>query len=323
MLLGLPYGINDSHYQSTFDAVTKSMSQVPVFVLRCAILSGKLIDRNLTPGKPSLAKAIDLDEELESLASTLPDEWWSIPAGLPQQTTGLNSLREKLLQQLYFFWVKLYLHLPFLDKSSVNCSHSISRAACMAAARQVLRRYRLLRAKIDTGFSLFECKTTDFACFTASVVLLIGNFHSKDVAKSLELNDDMELVASVDRILEIEELEKECKVASQCRKTLELLLDNQEDDAMGYETADGFREFAIPYFGIVIRKWIEQAPPQPAIHHYHQTTTHPGHELSDLATPSVGMAHGLWHTNAISLEYVNPYFDHGNVEWDNPSFYQD
>lgn len=324
MLLGLPYGINDNHYKIIFDVVTRSMSQVPVFVLRCAILSGKIIDRNLTPGKPSLAKAMELDEELDSLASILPEGWWSISSGLPQETAELDSFREKLLQQFYFFWIKLYLHLPFLVKSSVNSSHFISRAACMDAARQVLRRYRLLRAKTDTGFSLFECKTSDFACFTASVIILIGNFHCKDMPRSLELNHDVELVASVDRILQREEIEKNCKIASQCRKTLELLLGNHDGRAGRSETADGLRGFVIPYFGIVIRKRIEQkSPPQPTIHNPNTTTDHPPcYEPNEMLTPS-GMAHFSWDTDAFSLEYVHPYLCNGSMELDDPSFPQD
>lgn len=248
MLLGLPYGLNDNHYQS---AITVSgMSQGFYFALNCAVISGKIIDRNLTPGKPSYAKAIELDEELESIASPLPKDWWMIPNDPEQSLKPFESdnLREQLLQQLYFFWVKLYLHLPFLVDSSMGSPHYFSRMACIESAKQILRRYRLLRHRNKSGYCLFECQTTDFACFTAAVVLLVGTFHCTAAVLSPNVEEDLELVAATDKILLDEELKSDCKVAAQCRKVLQML------SLKGPEPSDEYREVVIPYFGAVIRQ---------------------------------------------------------------------
>ncbi|EHK20511.1 uncharacterized protein TRIVIDRAFT_114486, partial [Trichoderma virens Gv29-8] len=249
MLLGLPYVLNDNHYQSVLTAA--GMGQGFYFVLRCAIICGRIIDRNMTAGKPSFAKAMELDEELSSIASTQPEDWWSVPESMDHfqlQGLELSDFRELLLQQFYFFWVKLYLHLPFLVESTASSPHYFSRMACIESAKQILRRYRLLRCKNKSGSCLFECKTTDFACFTAAVVLLISTFHCSAVGRSSSVDEDLELVATTDRLLLGEEVQNECKVAAQCRKVLQTLSLNDPI------TADESREVIIPFFGAVIRK---------------------------------------------------------------------
>ncbi|KAM0511449.1 hypothetical protein ACHAPE_009888 [Trichoderma viride] len=248
MLLGLPYGLNDNHYQSAITA--SGMSQGFYFVLNCAVISGKIIDRNMAPSKPSYAKAIELDEELEYIASSLPKDWWMVPSDIEQSLLPFESdnLREQLLQQLYFFWVKLYLHLPFLVDSSISSPHYFSRMACIEAAKEILKRYRVLRHRNKSGHCLFECQTTDFACFTAAVVLLVGTFHCSAAFLSPSVEEGLELVAATDKILLDEELKSDCKVAAQCRKVLRML------STEGPDSSDEYREVVIPYFGVVIRK---------------------------------------------------------------------
>lgn len=313
MLLGLPYGLNDNHYQSAITA--PGMSQGFYFVLNCAVISGKIIDRNLTPSKPSYAKAIELDEELESIASSLSKDWWMIPNDLGQSLQPLESdnLREQLLQQLYFFWVKLYLHLPFLVDSSVGSPHYFSRMACIESAKQILRRYRVLRYRNKSGNCLFECQTTDFACFTAAVVLLVGTFHCSAEGLSPNVEEDLELVAATDKILLDEEVKSDCKVAAQCRKVLEML------SLKGPEPSDEYREVVIPYFGAVIRKRSRHTqsinsrnllqsvgynvdensvpPPRPAPPPLPYYSADPGANVPVVENP--------WSLNGFSLQYIS------------------
>ncbi|KAK5988333.1 Transcription factor sdnS-like protein [Cladobotryum mycophilum] len=252
LLLGLPYGLNDRHYGILNGAYNPTLSPVSQFVFRCAVISGRIIDRNLDAGSPSFAKAMEIDEELESIASALPEDWWEIPATLPQRSFDeLDGLRETLLQQFYYFWVQLYLHLPFLIKNSANSPRFASRVRCMEAARQVLKRYVLLRTKTTGGPCLFECKTTDFACFTAAVILLLGIHHGASAPGPTQGDGDLGLIAATDGILQREEVEKKCKIASQCRKTLRMISFKQDD---GLDLDDA--EIVIPYFGAVVRRRI-------------------------------------------------------------------
>ncbi|KAM0257105.1 hypothetical protein ACHAQJ_004569 [Trichoderma viride] len=298
--------------------MASGMSQGFYFVLNCAVISGKIIDRNLTPGKPSFAKAIELDEELESAASSLPKAWWTIPNDLeqPRQSFELDNLREQLLQQFYFFWVKLYLHLPFLVESSTGSPQYFSRMACIESARQILTRYRALRSRNKSGYCLFECQTTDFSCFTAAVILLVGTFHCSAAFHSPNVDEDLELVAATDKILLEEELEKDCKVAAQCRKVLQML------SLKGPETADECREVMIPYFGAVIRKCSRPAQPnnpldlpQPVGYNLNETVLLPPPPYYP-ADPAVNnpVVENPWSLNGFSLQYISHRgFDRGNL----------
>ncbi|KAL4880756.1 hypothetical protein BJY04DRAFT_218913 [Aspergillus karnatakaensis] len=289
LLLGLPYGLHDIHCAPIIEVAKQTLSLAAQFVLQCAVISGRIIDRNLNPAKLSFAKAIEMDEELEALASPLPDSWWALPAYLPEHAaeTEMDTLRERLLQQFYFYWVRVYLHLPFLTKSDTTSPNATSRTICIEAARQVLRRYRLLRGRNSTAKCLFKCKTTDFACFTVAIVLLIGLFHSDAAVSNPRVNeDDLALIAAVDSILHTEECEKNCALAAQCRKTLRVLS----------ETAGETREVVIPYFGVVVRR----PPHRPSIPRPSQPTDF---ELDQ--GPDIPGVDGLWTMDAYSLEYFN------------------
>ncbi|ETS03619.1 hypothetical protein M419DRAFT_74630 [Trichoderma reesei RUT C-30] len=321
MLLGLPYVLNDNHYQSVINA--PGMAPGFYFVLRCAIICGKIIDRNMTVGKPSFARAMELDEEMESVASSQPQDWWAVTETLdqPLEHLELNELREQLLQQFYFYWVKLFLHLPFLVETTTSSPHYFSRMACIEASKQILKRYRLLRTRMRSGHCLFECKTTDFACFTAAVVLLIGTFHTSATCHSSNsVEDDLELVADTDRLLLAEEVENDCKVAAQCRKVLQMLSIREA------EPAEADREVVIPYFGAVIRKRSHRTQPDP------RPVTLPrpgGHSSKDLGgldirppppyscaeqTAAIPAVENPWSLEGFSLEYISHRgFDRANL----------
>ncbi|PTB64990.1 hypothetical protein BBK36DRAFT_1169775 [Trichoderma citrinoviride] len=311
MLLGLPYVLNDNHYQSIIQA--PGMAPGFYFVLRCAILCGKIIDRNMTVSKPSFARAMELDEEMESIASSQPQDWWAIPTTLdqPLEPLELNELREQLLQQFYFYWVKLFLHLPFLVETTTSSPHYFSRMACIEAAKQILERYRLLRYKMKSGHCLFECKTTDFACFTAAVVLLIGTFHSSAPYRSSNaVEEDLELVADTDRLLMAEEVENDCRVAAQCRKVLQMLSVKEPD------ASDEDREVVIPYFGA----------PNPRHVAIPRSVGHASNDLGEVDVPppppynsaeqpaAISAVENPWSLDGFSLEYISHRgFDRANL----------
>src|SRR5438046_1458331 len=194
MLLGLPYGFNDAHYGSTMDVMTEELGSLQQrFILRCAFVVGKVIDRNIRPGKPSFASAMDLDEQMDTIASSMPEGWWATPAELPGPGPELDQLIERLVQQFYFFHVRIYLHLPFIVKSATMFPYDHSRLACMEAARQMLRRFVILRAEVQ-GACLFECKTTEFVGFMAAVVLLLGLSGSSNMSNPRDSDEDLGLI---------------------------------------------------------------------------------------------------------------------------------
>ncbi|KFX92085.1 hypothetical protein V490_05575 [Pseudogymnoascus sp. VKM F-3557] len=242
MLLGLPHGFNDVYYG---DVDVKSEH---TFILRCAIIAGKTIDRNIALAKPSFAKTMDLDEQMNAISAFMPQEWWSIPDELPNPGPELDNLTERLLVQFFFFHVKLYLHLPFIAKST-HPPYDICRLACIESSRRMLRVFLILRTEIQ-GASIFECKTSDFVAFTAAVALLVGlsEMHGLRDAK-----EDWRLIASAEAIFQREETENGCRIASQCQKAIRMLSSAHED--LGVES----HEIRIPYFGTVLQGRAKQS----------------------------------------------------------------
>jgi hypothetical protein len=264
MLLGLPYGFNDIHFGPITETLAYTLGSADHrFILRCVLCAGKVIDRNIAPGTPSFAKAMELDEEMDTIAACMPTVWWNIP----DESTGistdleLDTLRERLLQQFYFFHVKMYIHLPFLAKSSSALSASeVSKLTCMKSARQMLARFQLLCTEVVHGTYLFECKTSDFVGFMAATVLLIGLSTSNlDSANALQHQDDLRLIKAVEENFEREK--HECKLAAQCWMTLRILsqtLRNPQTETSNL--TNEIQEINIPYFGVVVRKSVRYAP---------------------------------------------------------------
>jgi hypothetical protein len=261
MLIGLPYGFNDAHFGPITETLAyTSGSADHRFILRCVLCAGKVIDRNTAPGTPSFAKAMELDEEMDKISASMPTNWWNVQDESTRIGTDLemDTLRERLLQQFYFFHVKIYIHLPFLAKSTTTISASaVSRLACMESARQMLTRFQVLRTETVHGTCLFECKTSDFVGFMAATVLLIGISTSNlDGANALQHQDDLRLIEDVERSFEREK--HECKLAAQCWMTLRILsqtLRNPHTETSNL--ANEIQEINIPYFGVVIRKSVE------------------------------------------------------------------
>ena len=325
MLLGLPYGFNDAHYGPTMDMMAEESGPWQQrFILRCAFIVGKVIDRNIMPGKPSFAGAIDLDEQMDAIAASTPEGWWDTPAELPCPGLELDQLRERLLQQFYFFHVRIYLHLPFIVRSSTTSPYDISRLACLEASRQMLKRSIILHAEVQEA-RLFECKTSDFVGFMAAVVLLLGLDNPSDMPNPRNSDEDLRLIASVERIFHREEREKGCKIASQCRKTLQMLSGIQDNNFGNGESFAGPHKILIPYFGTVVRRGVKQASVQTlsgnAHSSSHGTPFSPSTLLEPTASSTTEEQNSLADAHTIEYGGYNPPNSIlGSMQWEMDSF---
>lgn len=211
-------------------------------------MAGQVIEQILSPANPSFAKAMDLDERMESIYTSAPCGWWDLPIQLPSDRTELNLLVERLLVQFFYFHVRMYIHLPLLKLHFRPMSHDVSRLASTAAARQMLKRYLILRTRVG-GVSLFDCKTSDFVGFTAAVVLHLGLSNPSKVS-SVPASEDLHLLQEVEGLYWTLEQESGCKIASQCRSAMSLL---------AAPLVDGTSEqrVPVPYFGSVVRRRVE------------------------------------------------------------------
>ena len=310
LLLGLPYGFNDAHYGSTLETIAHKLESLQhCFVVRCAFIAGKIIDRNAMSTKPSFANAMDLDEKMDAIATSMSGDWWDMPAELPGPSAELEQLRERLLQQFYFFHVRTYIHMPFIVQSPTKSPYEHSRLACMEASRQMLRRYVLLRAEVQ-GTCLFECKTSDFVGFMAAVVLLLGLSNQKSILKPRTPDQDLHLIASMERILRKEESAKRCKIAAQCRKTLEMLSGIQHNDFGNVNHSAETQKILIPYFGTVVRKPRKRASMQSLssdiVRSSNEASYSPSLLLASNISPTSDEQISLADTHIIEYEGYNP-----------------
>jgi hypothetical protein len=268
LLLGLPYGIQDSHCDLTLPDMGNGPYMPPlVFMNKVAIVAGKVIDRNQILAEQSFAWALQLDQELEDLWKQLDPAWLEYSELMADVEKNAAELRERLMAQIMYHQIRVYLHLPFMLKSQSNPRFTFSRNACVNGSREVLRLYQALR----TGEvqPLYECKAIDFVGFTSAVLIMLGLFNfggavAGKVPKDQE--EDIRLIEISIDIFRRASSEKGGKVALQSAEVLERMLKKYKTGWGPGATGkcDGENDFVIPYFGTIsIRRGAQRAPPPP------------------------------------------------------------
>ncbi|KAL6708700.1 hypothetical protein ACN47E_002396 [Coniothyrium glycines] len=324
LLLGLPYGINDSHCDLTMPNLGTEEFMHPLnAIARVTQLAGKVIDRNQGIAEQSFAWALQLDQELEDVWKKLDPAWLDYSELLADAESNAAELRERLMGQIVFHQIRVYLHLPFMLKSASNSRFTYSRTACLNGSREVLRLYQALRT--GTVQPLYECKALDFIGFTSAILIQIGlmNFAMTGGANGQPLSPkdveaDIRLIEISIDIFRRASSEKGGKVALQSAQVLERMMakfkgSSDELDA----SCEGHTEFVIPYFGTISIKrggqYIKQQelrlPRPPTLAHspsststsarspptsqlYTPTSDHPSVVRSDLfsqTTPSLNL----------------------------------
>ncbi|KAH8731516.1 hypothetical protein GQ44DRAFT_698873 [Phaeosphaeriaceae sp. PMI808] len=253
LLLGLPYGISDSHCDLTMPDLGTSEYTHPMNAMtKVSQLAGRVIDRNQGIAEQSFAWALQLDQELEDLWKQLDPAWLDYSELLADVESNAAELREKLMGQICFHQIRVYLHLPFMLKSASNPRFTYSRTACLNGSRDVLRLYQALRT--GTVQPLYECKAVDFIGFTAAVLIQIGllNFglHSPGSSPK-EMENDIRLIEISIDIFRRASSEKGGKVALQSAEVLEKMMGKFRGEKEDVDCCPGQNEFVIPYFGTI------------------------------------------------------------------------
>jgi hypothetical protein len=250
LLLGLPYGINDAHCDLVMpDLGTGGFVHPLNAITKISQLAGRVIDRNQGVAEQSFAWALQIDQELEDLWKQLDPAWLDYSELLADAESNAAELRERLMGQMCFHQIRIYLHLPFMLKSASNPRFTYSRTACLNGSREVLRLYQALRT--GTVQPLYECKAIDFIGFTAAVLVQIGllNFGSeKQNSSPKDIESDIRLIEISIDIFRRASSEKGGKVALQSAQVLEKMMTKYKG---GHEDCGGAAEFVIPYFGTI------------------------------------------------------------------------
>ncbi|KAF2474574.1 uncharacterized protein BDR25DRAFT_331997 [Lindgomyces ingoldianus] len=266
LLLGLPYGISDTHCDLTLPEMGGEFMAPLIFMNKVSILAGKVIDRNQGVAEQSFAWALQLDQELEDLWKKLDPNWIEFSSLMADIEGNAADLRERLMAQMVYHQIRVYLHLPFMLKSQSNSRFAYSRTACLNGSREVLRLYQCLR----TGEvqPLYECKAVDFIGFTSAVLIMLGLFNFGVVMGGVSPKDqetDVRLIEISIDIFRRASSEKGGKVALQSAEVLEKMLRKFKADWGRAEGGcDDFTDFVIPYFGTIsIRRGGKPAIPGP------------------------------------------------------------
>ncbi|KAH6612444.1 hypothetical protein C7974DRAFT_77901 [Boeremia exigua] len=271
LLLGLPYGISDLHCDLTVPDFGGEYMHPLVFVTHVSKLAGRVIDRNQGVAEQSFAWALQLDQELEDLWKKLDPTWLDFSELLASPESNAAELRERIMAQMMYHQIRVYLHLPFMLKSTTNSRFTYSRTACLAGSREVLRLYQALR----TGAvqPLYECKAVDFIGFTSATLIQIGLFNftpasGASAAKLQEIEADVRLIEISIDIFRRASSEKGGKVALQSAQVLEKMQAKFRAGAHAQAgpccdpAADD--DMVIPYFGTISIRRGGQAVSPPA-----------------------------------------------------------
>ncbi|KAI2482891.1 Brassinin detoxification factor 1 [Pyrenophora tritici-repentis] len=271
LLLGLPYGISDAHCDLTMPELSEAPYIHPMVAMtKLSQLAGKVIDRNQGVAEQSFAWALQLDQELEDLWKRLDPVWIDYTELLADAKANAAELRERIMGQMVFHQIRVYLHLPFMLKSALNSRFSYSRIACLNGSREVLRLYQSLRT--GTVEPLYECKAIDFIGFTAAVLLLLGLLNTtmppqpSAIPSAKDIEEDVRLIEISIDIFRRASSEKGGRVAAQSAQVLEKMMGKFKGTTDDCDNSHEQSDFVIPYFGTVSIKrggQVIKKPPSP------------------------------------------------------------
>ena len=254
LMLGLPYAVPDSHCLMEIGGQSLETARSPLsFSIKVGIMAGKIVDRTQGPPDYSFSSTMDLDQQLDSLAAEMPADWWDVPEKPPSKDPIIaHRWQERILQQMAYQQMRIYLHMPFMLKSAVNPRFEYSRTACFDGAREMLRLYHLIRG-IEKP--LYECKAVDFIGFTAALLLLLGILgygRLAQIPNPQQEESDWTLIDTTMHILRGASREKGGKVATESLRVLEQLSQVRHQDLSGPgDDPNCESKIAIPYFGTI------------------------------------------------------------------------
>lgn len=252
LMLGMPYGIPDTHCNlSHFQTNDPALMGFMVFFTKISYFAGKVIDRSQGMSEASYSSALDLEQELNSYAAQLPQEFWEVQPLIDcPDATVAYEWQEKLLGQIAFHQIKAYLHMPFMLKTPNQVGYDASRRACIDGSREILRIYHMLRAE---GTPLYECKAIDFIAFTACILLVLGVLGYGRAPNHDPQSDerDWALIEKSMVIFRRASSEKGGKVAAQSYQALEQLHQLKNEGAHSNAESNTTTKIVIPFFGTI------------------------------------------------------------------------
>ncbi|KAJ4354757.1 hypothetical protein N0V95_003530 [Ascochyta clinopodiicola] len=246
--LRLPFGSDDVPVSKDADLHLIHRARINALTREVADL-----DREVTP--QSYAKALSLDERLESNMREMPPDFWDVP-NIPSTARSPESFAalERLMVQMWHFELKIFIHLPYLLRAPHESRYGFSKVTALQASRNVLMRWFALR---NASITQACCRFGEIGVFIAAVTLTL------DIVIELATKEKSEVqktkgtdFAMVCRLIgEMEKLAKAStreKIAARSAVVLKKILSSLDPSRQAAAAAEGGKSrLTIPFFGTV------------------------------------------------------------------------
>lgn len=206
LLLGLSVGSQGDEFAS--DKACEHDTPIDRLEKAHAVLSARISGRNdnhhRDPARHQANYALtqEIDLELEAATKAMPPGWWDDPRFDAFATPdALWDATARVVMQIHHFTLALLLHVPYMLRDPSSPRHDYSKATCVAAARDLLRRFFAFRTH---NVSAHSCRRVDYAGLLAAMTLCLSYLGRRrtEAWEAATLREDAEAVELARRRME-------------------------------------------------------------------------------------------------------------------------
>ena len=205
------------------------------------------LDCNVSP--QTYAKALSLDERLESMMREVAPDFWEVP-NIPATARSPESFSalERLMVQMWHFEMKILIHLPYLLRAAGESRYEYSKVTALQASRNVLMRWFALR---NASITQACCRFAEIGVFIAAVTLALDivielGTKDKDEVKKVKGTDFAMLCRLIGEMEKLGQASSREKIAARSAVVLKKVLSSLDPSRQ-----TGTQRLTIPYFGTV------------------------------------------------------------------------
>ncbi|KFY07796.1 hypothetical protein V492_06812 [Pseudogymnoascus sp. VKM F-4246] len=248
LLLGLPAAVAKDPYAGQPEGAYDSLSPEESYIKQLSVVALRVIERNSTGESNAYAETQQIDEALETLKHTMPQEWWHVPTDVEyakrMNSPGLTTEMDRLMGQLWHYQIETLVHLPFMLRSATDRRYDYSKICCLSACRELIQRWMLLRKCPDQPFI---CHIVDFQAFMSAIILLLGLMGppSQGILDPSQRDEDKRIVDDLIKSLDNTAFACSFALGKQCAEVLKTLISTDLNGLTGN------LRLKIPYFGVL------------------------------------------------------------------------
>ncbi|KAH6679948.1 hypothetical protein F5X68DRAFT_234468 [Plectosphaerella plurivora] len=243
LLLGVPDVAVDMNDSGDGEFSSLSVCDTDLGQLKRAqiVIASKIIRRNQRDPffRNSREVTFALDLDLQRTAGFLPPRWWTIPtlSGTDKNEFELFMETNKLLQQLFYNFLLVQLHLPYILRPSSDPDNFASKITCTNAARNALARFVAVRTATELP-SVPEASDF-FALIAATALLLVhidahrGGTRAMDMSLRHQRQTDRALIMDTLDLMRGSSSRSSEILSKRSADVLKRLLEIEEDAAGG------------------------------------------------------------------------------------------